>query len=385
LSTTSLVNPDRHDQVLSVSVPGSVLIVDDDPTQRMLLRYTCEHLGVQRIEEAGDGFAALDAMSRGRFDLILLDVMMPAMDGVETCRRLRRDWRQEDVAILVQTALNDPVMRRTCFEAGATDFVTKPIDVAEVSARVRVHLENRALMRELRDFRTRMDVHLSLIGEHVRNVMPSAADIARLADRKRLSVDVFHRPSEEVGGDFWTIRGADDDRAVILLVDAVGHGLAATINALRIDAALRGFPPLSTPAILTALDRHLSMLEDGGLTAAVTAVDYDAAAGTAIICAAGAPTPLLCRRGRVSPIATGGLPVGTGLFSARAETLTLAPGDAIVLYSDGWVDGDPERAADIVGREIACDRPLSAERLAAQGIGGPHDDLTLLVISRRVT
>lgn len=376
-------NPGAGSRSPDLAAPGSVLIVDDDAVHRQLLRYTCEHLGVERIFEAGDGLTALEVAGTASPDLVLLDVMMPHLDGIETCRRLRADPRHEHLPILMQTALHDPEMRAGCFAAGATDFVTKPINLAEVVARVRVHLENRRLLRSLEDFHARMKLHLSLVGQLADSVLPGADDLARLQRNTGLSVDAFRRAREEVSGDFWTMRDFGDGRAVIILADAVGHGLAAAINALRVEAVLRELPQHGVSDLLAALDDRLAAIDDGRLTAAVAAVDYDAARSVATVCAAGVPTPLLLRDGRVSPVASGGLPVGTGLFTPRTDSFVLEPGDSLVLYSDGWAAGDPVRAAAILRDASAAGGVPSAAQLASRGGDGPADDLTIVILSRR--
>lgn len=364
---------------------GSVLIVDDEPTQRILLRRICQRIGIETILEAEDGIVALELAASHPPDLVLLDVTMPRLDGFETCRRLRSDPRHAHLPILMQTGSDDLKLRAQCFAAGATDFVTKPVHPAEIAARVRVHLENRLLVQSLATFRARMDVHLALAGKLADSLLPSAAAMAQVRDASGLAIDAFHRASEEIGGDFWALRDLGDGRALVLLVDTVGHGLAAAINAFRVESILRLLAERDAASLLAALDDRLVRIEDGRLTAAVSAVEFDGAAGIATICVGGAPTPLLMRHGEVTPAASGGLPVGTGLFTARAHALPLEPGDQIVLYSDGWAEGDPDRAAAILRAEIAKGASLSAEHLASLGTSRLDDDLTLIILSRRPT
>ena len=362
---------------------GSVLIVDDEATQRILLRRICERIGITTILEADDGIAALELAASHPPDLVLLDIMMPLLDGFETCRRLRADPRHAHLPILMQTASGDLNLRARCFAAGATDFVMKPVNLTEIAARVRVHLENRHLVQSLATFRARMDVHLALAGKLAESLLPSAAALARVRAASGLEIDVFHRASEEIGGDFWALRDGGDGRAMVLLVDTVGHGLAAAINAFRVESILRLLPESDAMSLLTALDDQLMTIEDGRLTAAVSAVAFDAAAGIATVCVGGAPSPLLVHDGGVTPVASGGLPVGTGLFTARGQELPLAPGDRLVLYSDGWAEGDPERAAAILRAESAAGAKLSAEHLASLGTRRLDDDLTIIILSRR--
>ncbi|HXF84193.1 MAG TPA: response regulator [Anaerolineales bacterium] len=113
-----------------------ILIVDDNPTARETLVAMLEGNGYQ-LELAKDGFEALNMLKKMRPDLILLDVMMPGMDGFEVCRRIRATPELAEVPILILTALDDRASLLQGIEAGADDFLTKPVDRYELAARVR--------------------------------------------------------------------------------------------------------------------------------------------------------------------------------------------------------------------------------------------------------
>ena len=114
----------------------TLLIVDDDAALRELLRTLLAGDGY-RIEMADRGELALKRATELLPDLILLDVMMPGMDGFEVCRRLRSDAMVAEVPIIMVTALNDRTSRLMGIEAGADDFIDKPFDTVELRARVR--------------------------------------------------------------------------------------------------------------------------------------------------------------------------------------------------------------------------------------------------------
>ena len=138
-----------------MSVASVVLVVDDEPRNRRLLTETLRPAGYE-MREAADGRSALDDARGVRPDLVLLDVMMPDMDGFETCRHFRADPDLRDVPIILVTALDDRESRLTGIEAGADDFLTKPVDLTELRARVRTICRlNRA--RALYEERTRLD------------------------------------------------------------------------------------------------------------------------------------------------------------------------------------------------------------------------------------
>jgi signal transduction histidine kinase len=150
---------------------GRVLVVDDEEKNRLLLRDLLEVQGYE-VSEAEDGEQALQKAAEVRPDLVLLDLMMPKLDGFEVCRRLKRDPETSSVPILLLTSLGERNVRLTGIEAGANDFLNKPIDAQDLILRVRnaVHAkhlfdqlqENYDRLRELetlRDNLTHMIVH----------------------------------------------------------------------------------------------------------------------------------------------------------------------------------------------------------------------------------
>ncbi len=114
---------------------GLVLVVDDEEVNRALLRDPLETHGYEIIE-AENGEQALQQVARRQPDLILLDVMMPRMDGFEVCRRLKSDARTAHIPILMVTALSERMERMMGIAAGASDFLTKPVDLQELTLRV---------------------------------------------------------------------------------------------------------------------------------------------------------------------------------------------------------------------------------------------------------
>jgi class 3 adenylate cyclase len=115
--------------------PGFVLVVDDEEQNRTLLRDPLEARGYE-VEEAENGLQALRKIARRQPDAILLDVMMPQMDGFEVCRHLRKEAKTAHLPVLMITALSDRKDRLLGIHAGANDFLNKPIDMQDVILRV---------------------------------------------------------------------------------------------------------------------------------------------------------------------------------------------------------------------------------------------------------
>ncbi len=126
----------------------TVLVVDDHPASRMTAVALLSVEGY-RVLEADSGPAALQAVHEGNPDLILLDVMMPGMDGFEVCRRLKQDEHTRLIPVVFITALNDRRARLRGIEAGGDDFLTKPFDQLELSARVKSLVHQRRLNEDL--------------------------------------------------------------------------------------------------------------------------------------------------------------------------------------------------------------------------------------------
>ncbi|MFQ3632083.1 response regulator [Roseiflexus sp.] len=126
----------------------TILVVDDYPANLGVLFTGLKHAGYRvLLNERGD--VALQTAVEVLPDLIVLDVMMPGVDGFETCRRLKADPRTKDIPVILMTALTDPVDEVVGLQAGAVDYITKPINVAVVLARINTHLTLRKLHRDL--------------------------------------------------------------------------------------------------------------------------------------------------------------------------------------------------------------------------------------------
>src|SRR5512136_449875 len=121
-----------------------ILIVEDEPSLRETLAYNLEKQGY-KVEAVGDGRAALEAARRLKPDLIVLDIMLPEMDGFEVARILRKELT---TAILMLTARDDEIDRVVGLEVGADDYLTKPFSMRELMARVKSQLRRTRLLRE---------------------------------------------------------------------------------------------------------------------------------------------------------------------------------------------------------------------------------------------
>src|SRR5258708_3256236 len=126
-------------------MPETILVVEDEPSLQETLAYNLEKQGYT-VEAVGDGRSALEAARRLMPDLIVLDIMLPVLDGVEVCKTLRREDFQFPIIML--TARDDEIDRVVGLEVGADDYLTKPFSMRELMARVKAQLRRTQIIRE---------------------------------------------------------------------------------------------------------------------------------------------------------------------------------------------------------------------------------------------
>jgi PleD family two-component response regulator len=149
---------------IELSERPTVLIVDDDPNLRMLLSYALEQEGYNTIE-AQDGMTAIQVVEQHRPTIILMDAVMPQLDGIGCCMKLQESFQEQCPPIIFITALSDVKSIDRAFQAGARDFVTKPIHWPILKERLKRMLEFVDLQRDMRQAKAEI--------QHLRELLPS--------------------------------------------------------------------------------------------------------------------------------------------------------------------------------------------------------------------
>ncbi len=148
---------------------ATVMLVDDTPANLEVLREMLQDQGY-RVLVFPSGETALKALGRNVPDLILLDIMMPDMDGFEVCRRIKDEERLRDIPVIFISALDDTANKIRAFTEGGVDYITKPFQERETLARVDIHIRLRRMQQELREY----SLHLErLVSEKVREISSS--------------------------------------------------------------------------------------------------------------------------------------------------------------------------------------------------------------------
>ncbi|HEY0368965.1 MAG TPA: SpoIIE family protein phosphatase [Chthoniobacterales bacterium] len=328
---------------------AEILIVDDDAMSRRLLARILGAAGFL-TRESGDGASALEQIRTDLPSLLLLDFDMPGLDGAEVLRRLRadRDAAIAQLPAIMLTGHGGEDSEVLCLEAGADDFVTKPINDAVLRARIETHLRLHSMRRQLQQQNEELEAW--------RNNLERDLEAARLTQQSLIpqkapaldgwDVAAVYRPVIQVGGDIYGWLRMADERTLFWIVDATGHGAsAALLTTLAKLLFHHGTAEHRGPAaIMRAVNDDFRSIFGARSFMTAMCVALDPISGRATVVGAGHP-PLLVRRahGAIEPIASSAPPLGLLERSSFAESnLSLDRGDAFLLYTDGLLGGQPE-------------------------------------------
>ncbi|MES0337298.1 MAG: response regulator [Candidatus Magnetobacterium sp. LHC-1] len=159
----------------------TILCVDDEPLNLKLLRTLLQWRNYEAIT-AEDGYKALEALQEHKIDVVLLDIMMPGLDGYEVCKRIKEDDRYKNIPVVMITALTDTESRIKGIEAGAEDFITKPFDRSEVIARIKMLLKMKSLNDSLLSAYESINSLTTFGEEMIRDFDPVKFDLAANVD-----------------------------------------------------------------------------------------------------------------------------------------------------------------------------------------------------------
>jgi phosphoserine phosphatase RsbU/P len=325
-----------------------VLIVDDvkDNIDVLVNALRDEY----KLSVALDGTAALRSIEKQLPDLVLLDIMMPGLDGYEVCRQLRAREATREVPVMFLSALEDVKDKAHGFEVGGNDYLTKPFELLEVKARVRSLLKAKAYADAVRDAMAR---DLRIAREIQMGILP--ADPAALTRGTGLDVHAVIEPARQVGGDLYEVLRVSDTRVVVALGDVSGKGIPAALFMAVAVTVLRTLArQIEKPdEILRRLNDELVEQNPRGMFVTLQCLVFDTKERR-VLCAGGGhhelavltlngPPRLMCK--------STGRPIG--LMPANhieCETIALEPGETFVLYSDGVSEAMNTRD-DLYGEE----------------------------------
>lgn len=338
-----------------------ILVVDDSRAQRRVLSVQLSRWGYA-VSEAGSGEEALELCRSTAFDMVLSDWVMPGMTGIDFCRAFRDLPREGYGYFILLTSKSDKAEIADGLEAGADDFLTKPVASDELRARLRAGQRQLAMQQELVEKNRLLGAALDQIQtlyDSLDRDLIEARKLQQTLVRERFrdfgagAASLLLRPSGHVGGDLVGSFEINPRRVAVYSVDVSGHGVASAMMTARLAGMLSGGSPDQNIALTASSDGRRDawppemvahrlnrlMLEDLQVDQYFTLAyaEIDLATGQCMLVQAGHPHPLVLRAdGRVEVLGDGGLPIGLiEGASYQRYTLRLAPGDRLLLVSDG--------------------------------------------------
>jgi len=310
-----------------------ILVVDDTPLNISVITGALKDTYRTKVATSGAKALAI-AMADEKPDLILLDVMMPVMDGYEVCRRLKADPMTREIPVIFLTAQTEAEDETRGFQVGAVDYVHKPFSPAVVKARVHTHL----VLRETRETLAKQLLAIQKELETARLIQQSILP-ETLPQIDGLDIAARYVPMAAVAGDFYDFIVVDNKRVGILVADVSGHGMPAALIAsmLKIALAAQSTHADDPARVLHGLNQALcGKFQHHYVTAAYVFVDMK----ERILKYAGAGHPPLLMWSGGSPgvrdVTENGLFLGKFDFATYSSVeITLSAGDRGLLYTDG--------------------------------------------------
>lgn len=322
----------------SNSATESILLVDDNPTNLQVLFQTLEGVGCKLLI-AKNGEMALTIAGKALPDLILLDIMMPDIDGYEVCRRLKTNPATSGTPVIFLSALGDTGDKVKGLQLGAVDYITKPFQPDEVIARVNTHLTIHRLKREVESQKDQLEHELKVVSEVQRKLLPKQLPVI---DGFKLAA--HYETSRYAGGDYYDIIELPDNCWGFFIADAEGHSAPAAVLMAMTCALFRSYPgSAADPAeVLRYLNEHLCKVAEPSFMTALYA-HYDAKTKTMRIARAGHPLPMVFRNSDQKAIelnCPGVYPLGIEPYEIEVPVTEtkLESGDRFLVYTDGLTE-----------------------------------------------
>ena len=317
--------------------PPVLLIVDDEEEIRENLKDFAEFKGFT-VREAGNGLEALDVLEAQRPHLVISDLKMPEMDGLEMLLEIAR--RGIQVPVVIMTAFGTMEYAINAMKNGAADFITKPIDLPYLMRVVERVLKRSEIEQKVKDQQRQLDEDIQHAAMIQRCLLPEPIDSPRLVVHYR------YHPYIAIGGDYLTLHKYNDSRVAFALYDVSGHGVSAalTANLVHNQLQLRLAEHRPPSNIIDLLNRFITQ-HIGKTNMFVTMIIgmIDAEEGSLVVSNAGHPEMLLWHgeRHELEGVSSHLPPVGFApkiLCDRNESRLEVASGDRIILFTDGLTE-----------------------------------------------
>ena len=326
-------------------MPGrlSILIAEDGAADRMLLAAIVRRQG-HRVTTAANGAEAISLFERERPQLVLMDALMPVMDGFEAAQQIKRLAGNELVPIIFLTSLTENEALVRCLEAGGDDFIAKPYNPIILEAKIQA-------MHRLRRLQATVLEQRDLIGRRNQQLLDEQRAAKAIFDKvahagclNAPNIRYRQSPRALFNGDLLLAAQAPAGRMFVLLGDFTGHGLPAAVGAMPLAETFYGMTAkgYSSNQILRDINAKLKLILPVEMFCCATFLDINLEQGILRVWNGGLPDGYLLKAdGDRLPLRSRHLPLGVreaSSFDDSFETLPLAMGDRLLLLSDGLLE-----------------------------------------------
>jgi sigma-B regulation protein RsbU (phosphoserine phosphatase) len=316
-----------------------ILVIDDDPAIQMLLKRTLVQKGYD-VALASDGEEGLTKAKQLRPAMVICDWVMPRMSGIEVCRQVKATPELSTTIFILLTSMGSVDSRVKGLDAGADDFVCKPVEIFELNARVRSGLRQHQLSRDLQQQKLKLEAELAEAAEYVRSILPEPLRTPSV------HIDVRFIPCSRLGGDSFDYFWLDDVHLAVYLLDVSGHGLRAALPSLSVINVLRSQGLVQTDyrrprEVLRRLNDAFQMTQRNDKYFTIWYGVYNTKTRELTYASGGHPPAVLLSSASADVsglqcLKTPGLPVG--MFPEveySEEVCAIAPTDRLYIFSDG--------------------------------------------------
>ena len=336
-----------------------ILVVDDNEMNRDLLARRLERLGYS-VDTADGGHSGLEKILSGDYQLVMLDIMMPDIDGLTVLKRTRETWSKTELPVIMATAKDEGSDVAEALSLGANDYVTKPLDFKVVRARVESVLGYAQAVSELRQTNERMNRDLEAAARVQASLLPSEP-----IDIEGAEFLWQYRPCDELAGDGLNLFKRDNEHVAMYVMDVSGHGVASALLSVSVthhlsqmirqkEATEHDGVNITSPAWLArnlntlfpmeSVGRHYFTFLYGVLNVKTRTFRF---------VSAGSPGPLVIHADGSSDVHdVPAIPIGMFPDSEYEDTLIeLQTGDRMYLHTDGLYEERNPETREEFGRD----------------------------------
>lgn len=317
---------------------SKILIIDDDQTVQIVLKKILRDQGYE-VEVSSNGSDGLKKAEQFRPALIICDWMMPMMDGLEVCRQLKANPELSSAFFILLTSRAAIEDRVEGLDSGADDFLSKPVELSELKARVRAGLRLHQINRDLQAQKRILESEFLEAAAYVRSLLPPPLTGS-------LEIDSRFIPSRQLGGDCFDYYWLDPDYLVIYLLDVSGHGLGSALPSISVLNMLRsqsmdGVNFYQPSRVLQALNEAFQMDYQNDKYFTIWYGVYNQNRRQLVYSSAGHPPAVLLtstdsETNEVKMLKTSSMPVGMLPDSRYVDQrCTVTEGSTLYVFSDG--------------------------------------------------